>query len=201
MQNGTAKSPKASARRKSRLLDRPGLLFWGRFLAIFLPLSSRLPVLPHAGPSGYIFSFMPIHRAGLSGDIFSFMPIHRAGLSGDIFSFMPIPHAGLSGDIFSPFPFIMPDFWAHLFHSSGRPIPRGKPGAADRPSNSFPAMNVLRDTAKHCASSHNPSVSFADRSQLEGERSEPGGAAKFILRPETPARRSRGWGEKLKGGL
>jgi hypothetical protein len=37
--------------------------------------------------------------------------------------------------------------------------------------------------------------------ELEGERSEPEGAAKFILRPGTPARRSRGWGEKYKGAL
>ena len=46
----------------------------------------------------------------------------------------------------------------------------------------------------------NPSVSFAS-SRLKGERSEPEGAAKFILRPGTPARRSRGWGAKLEGGL
>jgi hypothetical protein len=47
---------------------------------------------------------------------------------------------------------------------------------------------------------NNPSVSFAS-SRLEGERSEPEGAAKFILRPGTPARRSRGWGEKYKGAF
>ena len=48
---------------------------------------------------------------------------------------------------------------------------------------------------------HNPSVSFADSSRLEGERSEPEGAAKFILRPGTPARRSRGWGANTQGSL
>jgi hypothetical protein len=95
-----------------------------------------------------------------------------------------------------------PNFFGGIFSLSIRPFqPRGKPGAADRPSNSFPAMYVLCDTAKHCASSHNPSVSFADSSRLEGERSEPEGAAKFILRPGTPARRSRGWGENTQGSL
>ncbi len=42
---------------------------------------------------------------------------------------------------------------------------------------------------------NNPSVSFADSSRLRVSFSEPEGAAKFILRPGTPARRSRGWGE------
>jgi hypothetical protein len=36
---------------------------------------------------------------------------------------------------------------------------------------------------------------------LEGKRSEPGGAAKFILRPGTPARQSRGWGGNTQKNL
>ena len=72
----------------------------------------------------------------------------------------------------------------------------------------------------------NPSVSFADSSlytrepwktpwakthkgalgdrrgrKLKGEQSEPEGAAKFILRPRTPARRSLGWGVNAQGCL
>ncbi len=36
---------------------------------------------------------------------------------------------------------------------------------------------------------------------FEWEMTEPEGAAKFILRPGTPARRSQGWGETTQGSL
>ena len=67
---------------------------------------------------------------------------------------------------------------------------------------SFPASwmySAIRQSVETVP--YNPSVSFAASSRLKGERSEPEGAAKFILRPETPARRSRGWGEKIQGSL
>jgi hypothetical protein len=63
------------------------------------------------------------------------------------------------------------------------------------------AVSALSDKAKGCGRFYNPSVSFAASSRLEGEHSEPEGAAKFILRPGTPARRSRGWGENAQGSL
>ena len=80
------------------------------------------------------------------------------------------------------------------------PLCKGRcPVGAEGLSFSY-AGDALCNTAKGCDIPYNPSVSFAS-SRLEGERSEPGGAAKFILRPGTPARRSRGWGETTQGTL
>jgi hypothetical protein len=143
--------------------------------------------------------------------------LHQAGLFGGHCS--PFIRTDCSRGTFSPF--IRPSFSGDIIlPSSDRPSPRGKPGAADRPSNDFaakslpcvispwPALGLPRVPGRkinfavpsgslrspsngRCPAgveglsflppwmcperkqsiggcSHNPSVSFADSSRLEG---------------------------------